>query len=120
MTLGPWASTENSPDTRSRRPDLRTDSAIHVGRNFTRYVVEQLVAQTCRFVESAWRFHLRGHRELTGPYEDFDSDAVVLQRPTEPEAFVQLREPIPPQRADPRPAQCADEPPHVDVSRERG
>src|SRR3989440_2010747 len=66
------------------------------------------------------RVHLRSHRELTGPDEDFDSDCVVLERPAQPKALVRLRESVPAQRADPGAAQRADEPPQIDVSRERG
>ena len=99
---------------------LRADSTIRVRGNLSRHVVEQFVAESRRFVESAWRVHLRGHCELTGPDKDFDSDAVVLQGPAEAEAFVRLREPVPTQRADPGTAQRAHEPPQVDVGRERG
>src|SRR3989442_192409 len=59
--------------------DLRADSAIRLRGNLSRHVVEQLVAESRRFVESAGRIHLRGHRELTGPDEDFDSDWFVLK-----------------------------------------
>src|SRR5438128_11543968 len=100
--------------------DSRADSAIGVRGNLSRHVVEQLVAESRRLVESAWGIHLRGHRELTGPDEDLDSDRVVLERPAQPKAFVRLREPVPSQRADPRAAQRADEPPQVDMSREGG
>src|SRR5437879_10788222 len=100
--------------------DSRADSAIRLRGNLARHVVEQLVAESRRLVESAWGIHLRGHRELTGPDEDLDSDRVVLERPAQPKAFVRLRETVPSQRADPRAAQRADEPPQVDMSREGG
>src|SRR2546426_984991 len=100
--------------------DSRADSAIRLRGNLSRDVVEQLVAESRGLVESARRVHLRSHRELTGPDEDFDSDRVVLERPAQPKALVRLRESVPAQRADPGAAQRADEPPQVDVSRERG
>src|SRR3989449_5403736 len=100
--------------------DSRADSAIRIRGNLSRHVVEQLVAESRRLVESAWGVHLRDHRELTGPDEDLDSDRVVFERPAQPKALVRLREPVPPQPADPRAAQRADEPPQVDMSRERG
>src|SRR5438552_191215 len=99
---------------------LAADSATRVRRNLSRHVVEQLVAESRRLVETAGRVHLRGHRELTGPDEDLDSDRVVLERPAQPKALVRLREPVPTQRADPCAAQRADQPPQVDMSRERG
>src|SRR5881397_3340036 len=68
--------------------DSRADSAIRVRGNLSRHVVEQLVAESRRLVESAWGVHLRGHRELTGPDEDLDSDRVVLERPAQPKALV--------------------------------
>src|SRR5216684_5557220 len=40
--------------------DSRADSAIRVGRNLSRHVVEQLVAESRRLVESAGRVQLRG------------------------------------------------------------
>src|SRR2546428_4491572 len=91
--------------------DSRADSAIRLRGNLARHVVEQLVAESRRLVESAWGVHLRGNRELTGPDEDLDSDRAVLQRPDQPKAFVQLRETIPSQTADPRAAQRAEHPP---------
>src|SRR5213594_569910 len=100
--------------------DSRADSAIRLRGNLSRDVVEQLVAESRGLVESARRVHLRSHRELTGPDEYFDSDRVVLERPAQPKALVRLRESVPAQRADPGAAQRADEPPQVDVSRERG
>src|SRR5207249_3833429 len=102
------------------RTSLAADSATRVRRNLSRHVVEQLVAESRRLVESAGRVHLRGHRELTGPDEDLDSDRVVLERPAQPKALVGLRKPVPPQRADPSAAERADEPPKVDMGRERG
>src|SRR2546426_1922785 len=68
--------------------DSRADAAIRVRRNLSRHVVEQLVAESRRLVESAWGVHLRGPRELTGPGEGFDSDRVVLERPAQPKALV--------------------------------
>src|SRR5439155_1567509 len=100
--------------------DSRADSAIRLRGNLSRHVVEQLVAESRRLVESAWGVHLRGHRELTGPDEDLDSDRVVFERPAEPKTLVRFRETVPPDRADPRAAQRAGEPPQVDLSRERG
>src|SRR5207245_3510679 len=58
--------------------DSRADSAIRVRGDLSRHVVEQLVAESRRLVESAWGVHLRDHRELTRPDEDLDSDRVVL------------------------------------------
>src|SRR5712691_12150739 len=100
--------------------DSRADSAIRLRGDLSRHVVEQLVAEPRRLVESAWGVHLRGHRELTRPHQDFDADRVVLERPAQPKALVRLREPVPAQRANPSAAQHADEPPQVDMSRERG
>src|SRR6266581_534538 len=94
--------------------DSRADAAIRVRGNLSRHVVEQLVAESCRLVESAWGVHLRGHRELTGSDEDLDSDRVVFERPAQSKALVRLREPVPTQRANPRAAQRAHEPPQVD------
>src|SRR2546426_2594117 len=70
--------------------DLRADSAIRLRGNLSRHVVEQLVAESRRFVESAGRIHLRGHRELPRPDQDFDSDRVVLEGPAQPKALVRL------------------------------
>src|SRR2546425_12104557 len=100
--------------------DSRADSAIRLRGNLSRHVVEQLVTESRRLVESAGGVHLRSHRELTGPDEDLDSDRVVFERPAQSKALVRLREPVPSQRADPRAAERADEPPQVDMSRERG
>src|SRR5436309_313312 len=100
--------------------DSRADAAIRVRGDLSRDVVEQLVAESRGLVESARRVHLRGHRELTWPDQDFDSDRVVLKRPAQPKALVRLRESVPAQRADPGAAQGADEPPQIDVSREGG
>src|SRR5438128_49293 len=100
--------------------DSRSDSAIRLRGNLSRHVVEQLVAESRRLVESARVVRLRGHRELAGPDEDLDSDRVVYERPAEPKTLVRFREPVPTQRADPRAAQRADEPTQVDMSRERG
>src|SRR6266852_6371552 len=97
--------------------DSRADSAIRVRGNLSRHVVEQLVAESCRLVESAGRVHLRGHRELTWPDEDFDSDGVVLQGPAQPETFIRLRKPVPSQGSDPGPAERTNESSQVDVSR---
>src|SRR2546422_3609428 len=79
----------------------RADSATRVRGNLSRHVVEQLVPESCRLVESARCVDPRVHRELTRPDEDFDSETVVLQGPAEPEALVGLGEAVPPQRPDP-------------------
>src|SRR5947209_19122348 len=95
--------------------DSRADSAIRLRGNLSRYVVEQLVAESRRLVESAWGVHLRGHRELTGPDEDLDSDRVVFERPAGPKTLGRFREPVPSPRADPRAAQLADVPARVEL-----
>src|SRR5256712_8292091 len=98
----------------------RADSATRVRGNLSRHVVEQLVPESCRLVESARCVDLRVHRELTGPHEDFDSDTVVLEGPSEPEALIGLRKPKPPQRANPGAPKGSDEPSQVHVGRKRG
>src|SRR5437867_2346207 len=52
--------------------------------------------------------------------EDFDSEAVVLQGPAEPEALVGLGEAVPPQRPDPGAPKRSDEPPQVNMGWKRG
>ena len=83
-------------------------------------MVEQLVPESCRLVESARCVDLRTHRELTGPHEDFDSDTVVLEGPAEPEALIGLGKPVPPQRANPGAPKRPDEPSQVHVGGQRG
>ena len=99
---------------------LRADSSICVRGNLSRHVMEQLVAKSCRFVEAIGRVYLGAHCQQTGPDQDFDSDAVVLQSPAESKAFIRFREPVPSEWSDPRSAERTDEPTQVDVGGERG
>src|SRR5438552_16189895 len=84
----------------------RADSATRVRGDLSRHVVQQLVPESCRLVESARCVDLRTHRALTGPHGDFDSDTVVLQGPAHPEALIRLGKPVPPPRAKPGGPTC--------------
>ena len=91
---------------------------MQVAGGFPDDVLEQLVGQMGRLVESFGGCDVRDDDQLSGTHERLEPDRVVLEGPTESHALVGLGEPVPSQRADPCAAERLHERPEVDVGRE--
>src|SRR6266545_2586099 len=94
------------------------DSGIRLARRFAGDVLEQEVSEARRVVQMARTRDVRRDDELSGPDERLQSDRVVLEGPRETDPIGELREPVPPQRPDPAPAERLDESPEIEVRRQ--
>jgi hypothetical protein len=83
-------------------------------------MLEQLVAETCRIVESIGRHDLRRDDELPRTDEGLKPNRIVLEGPGEAHPLGELRKPIPTQRADPGSPKPLDQTAQVEVRREVG
>src|SRR6266540_5534664 len=94
------------------------NSGIRLARRFAGDVLEQEVSEARRVVQMARARDVRRDDELSGPDERLQSDRVVLEGPRETDPIGELREPVPPQRPDPAPAERLDESPEIEVRRQ--
>lgn len=88
---------------------------MDVARGFADDMLEQLVAQVRRLIQSIGSGDPRKDNQLPRPNESLQADRVVLEVPAKPDSVLRFGQAIPSERSDPGPAQRTDEGAQVHV-----
>src|SRR6266487_3966380 len=92
-----------------------TNSRVRFAPDLAHDVLEELVTQASRVVQSIRGDDLRRDYELPRSDERLESHRIVLERPREAHPFRELGKPVPAERPDPGPAERLDEGPQIEV-----